>query len=137
MNNSTLTPIDHSTAARAPAKPKAISKLFTNRLATKQARVEAEMKRLETELEQTRARLVSLSSDSDSPSEQSLPIKSGSFHKNNGVSGNSSISPPTTISGTQNNVSAMNGPPSNEPTVSQRDLEQVKTDLQNSFDLLL
>ena len=31
----------------------------------------------------------------------------------------------------------MNGLPRNEPTVTQRDLEQVNTDLQNSFDFLL
>ena len=81
------------------------------------------MKRLEAELEQTIACLHSLSSDSDSPSEQSLPIRSGTLHKNNDVSVNTSISQPTTIGGTQNNVSAINGPPSNGSLVIQRELE--------------
>ena len=71
VDNSSLTPIDHSTAARAPVKSRAVGKHLADRLAAKQARVEAQMKRLEAELEQTRARLVSLSSDSDSSSEQS------------------------------------------------------------------
>ena len=95
------------------------------------------MKRLKAELEQTKARLVNLSSDSDSPSEQSLPIRPKSLHKNIDVSENSSISPQTKISGIPNNVSAMNGPTSNEPTAIQRDFEQVKTDLQNPFDHML
>ena len=69
VDNASLTPIDHSTAARAPAKPMAVGKHLADRLAAKQARVETQMKRLEAELEQTIARLVSLSSDSDSPSE--------------------------------------------------------------------
>ena len=119
-----------------PVKPSAVGKHLVG-LAAKQARVETQMKRLEAELEQTRARLVSLSSDSDSPSEQSLPIRSGSLHKNNDVSGNTRISPPTTIGGTQNNVSAINGSPNSEPMATQRDLEHVKTELQNSVELLL
>ena len=92
VDNSSLTPIDHSTAARALVKPRTVDKHLADRLTAEQARVKAQMKRLEAKLEQTRARLVSLSSDSDSPSEQSLSIRSGSLHKNNDVSGNSSIS---------------------------------------------
>ena len=137
VDNASLTPIDHSTAAREPVKPRAVGKHLADRLAAKQARVEAQMKRLEAELEQTRARLDSLGSDSDSLSEQSLPRRHRSLHKNNDVSENTSSSPPTTIGGTQNNVGAINEPPSNGPMITRGELEQVKTELKDSFELLL
>ena len=137
VNNSILTPVDYSTAARAPVKSRAMDKHFADHLATEQARVEAELKRLEAELEQTRARFVKLGSDSDSRSDQSLLRKSKSFHGDNEISKTFSISPPTTIGGIQNNIRAIDRQPNNESMITKRDFEQFKTELQDSFELLL
>ena len=137
MNNSTLTPAGHSSAARTPVKPRAVGKHFADRLAAEQARVEAEIKRVEAELEETRAQLVSSSSDSDSDSWQSLPRRSKSFHNDYEVSKTPCISPPTEIGGIQNDISAINRQLNNEPMVTKQSLELFKTDLQNSFELLL
>ena len=137
MDNSTLTPANHSSAARAPVKPRAVCKHFADRLAAEQARVEAEIKRVEAELEETRARLISSSSDSDSDSWQSLPRRSKSFHSDNEVSKMSCISPPTKIGGIQNDISAIDRQLNNEPMITKQSLELFKNDLQNSFELLL
>ena len=95
MNNSTLTPVNLSTAARAPVKPMVASKRFVDHLAAEQARVEAEMSRLQKELERTKVRLRNSSSDWDSFSEQLLSIVL-------------SVSAPTTIGATQDDGSLLN-----------------------------
>ncbi len=69
INNFVLNSLDHLTTVRAPVKHKAVGKNLFDRLATEQVQVEAEMKRLEAELEQTKAWLVNSSSVSDSASE--------------------------------------------------------------------